>query len=85
MIKLFTSCLTFALLFIENIKCQAIEDGKTNHINFFFEMLNPQFRHHRARLRPFLQQLGAPVINIRGTRDVSQQMKKLGIKEKLIF
>jgi hypothetical protein len=49
-------------------ECQPIADSKTGNINFFFEMLNPTFRHHRARIRPYLNQLGSPLVNIRGTR-----------------
>ena len=60
-------------------ECQPIADSKTNYINFFFEQLNPSWRQHRARIRPFSNSLGTPTINVRGARDLEKQMKMLGI------
>jgi hypothetical protein len=61
-----------------NVECQPLADARANYINFFFEMLNPSWRNHRARLRPFSNQLGSPVINVRGARDLSKQLELLG-------
>lgn len=68
------------VLLVFGISCQPLADSRSNYINFYMEMLNPSFRQHRARLRPFGNQLGSPILNIRGARDVS----KLGITKKLI-
>ncbi|CAF0904012.1 unnamed protein product [Brachionus calyciflorus] len=68
-----------ALSLSVNIECQPLADSKNNFVNFFVEMLNPSFRRHRARLRPFTNQLGSPVINIRGTRDVEKTLRNVEV------
>jgi hypothetical protein len=74
-IKLF--CLIACLSFV-SIECQPLADARSNYINFFFEMLNPSWRQHRGRIRPFSNQLGSPMLNIRGARDVSKQLEAGG-------
>lgn len=54
------------------VESQPLSDARSGNMNFFFEMLNPSLRQHRARLRPFGNQLGSPVINVRGARDLTQ-------------
>jgi hypothetical protein len=71
-LSLFVACATVS------VHAQPLADAKSNYINFFFENLNPSWRQHRSRLRPFANQLGSPVINIRGSRDVSKQLELLG-------
>ena len=75
--KLALSLASLLVCMAVSIECQPLADARSNYINFFFEMLNPSFRQHRGRLRPFLNQLGSPVINIRGSRDVSKQLELL--------
>ena len=55
------------------INCQPL--AKNEQINLFIEMMNPSFRRHRARIRPFLSQWGSPMISIRGTRDTEKTSK----------
>lgn len=66
----FLSLCVFLWLAI-NIDCQPLADSKRGNINFFIEMINPSFRQHRARIRPFVNQSGSPTINIRGTRSIT--------------
>jgi hypothetical protein len=76
--KLLLSLMGLLACVAVNVECQPLADSKSNYINFFFEMLNPSWRNHRARLRPFSNVLGSPVINVRGARDLSDQLEKLG-------
>lgn len=55
------------------IDCQPL--GKNDKLNLLIEMMNPSFRRHRARIRPFLSQWGSPMISIRGTRDTEKISK----------
>lgn len=55
------------------VECQPEADSRENYFPYFFEMLNPSFRHHRARLRPYASQMGSPIVNIRGTRSVTDE------------
>ena len=68
--KLLFSILAFTMMVSLHVECQPSADSRSNWYNYFFEMLNPVWRHHRARLRPFANQLGSPVINIRGARSI---------------
>lgn len=68
--KLIVSLMAFAVMASLQVECQPSADSRSNWYNYFFEMLNPVWRHHRARLRPFANQMGSPVINIRGARSI---------------
>jgi len=56
---------------------QPIADARSNYYNYFFELLNPSWRQHRARLRPFGNQNGSPIANVRGQRSVDALEQKL--------
>lgn len=70
------SLASLTVLIALNVECQPLADSRNGYINFFTEMLNPSFRQHRGRLRPFASQIGSPVINVRGARDVSKQCRQ---------
>ncbi len=75
--KFLVSVLSLTFLVSSLVDCQPSLDSRSNYYNYFFEMLNPVWRHHRARLRPFTGQLGTPTINIRGARSVDDGNKQI--------
>lgn len=57
----------FAIKIILTVNSQPLANPVHNLINSFIEELNPAFRRHRARLRPYRQQFGSPMISERDT------------------
>ena len=55
--------LCFAAIAINNVSAQ---DGRFQQMNLFFEYLNPAWRLHRARLRPFVFSNPDPVWRSQG-------------------
>ncbi len=50
------------------VKSQPVKD--VNGQGRFYELLNPRWRSHRARFRPFSSVWGGPMANIRGARSI---------------
>jgi hypothetical protein len=59
---------------------QPIADARSNYYNYFFELINPSWRQHRARLRPFGNLLDTSLVNIRGRRSID--INQVGILNK---
>jgi hypothetical protein len=67
------------------IDAQVLSDSKSS-LAQFFENLNPVWRHHRARLRPFLSSLGSPMVSVRGVRSINfqDQINLCGIDDEVL-
>lgn len=71
------SILILSIIITVNVYSQPLADSKNGFVNYLIEMINPSFRRHRARLRPFTNQFGSPVVNVRGARQLSKTCKLL--------
>jgi hypothetical protein len=60
------SCATFT-----NVQSQPIPFDRSG-LSFYYELINPRWRNHRSRLRPFTNVLGSPIANIRGARSTKE-------------
>ncbi len=61
------------ILTVISLNAQPSADKKMNFTHLFFRLLSPQWRNHRATLRPFSGVVGSPVLNLRFARDLSVQ------------
>ena len=73
--NLILSTVILSITITINVNSQPLADSKNGFVNFLVEMINPSFRRHRARIRPFTNQFGSPVINIRSGRGLLKTCK----------
>jgi hypothetical protein len=60
-----------------SVESQVLADVKSNNFNALQELVNPSWRHHRSRLRPFVNVAGSPFVSVRGARSVDNQQPEL--------
>lgn len=63
----FLACST--LLIVESQPIAFDQSG----LALYFERINPRFRNHRNRLRPFVNTLSSPITNVRGARSTMEK------------
>jgi len=68
---LFVSLMALATLAV--VSAQPASDFRATSFNSLQELVNPSWRQHRGRLRPFSQLSGTPIYNVRGARSVDNQ------------
>ena len=69
----FVTFLALSCALISVIESQPLNEASFNFIPYLNEQFNPVLKHHRARFRPFVTQLGSPIANLRTGRSINER------------